>query len=188
MAACKTPKSCQAAPKKNSRFTERRSSRARFPPELRGRTAYPPGEYPIMLCHHRCGGRKGGVGKSTIARQPGRESSPPWVTPSPLGCRPQHSLAAWAAQGTGVLAACVQAVKHATPMNSKPHARRAEGRRHRSHRHPSRMPETTGRPAAGRSGAAAVRAFASRYLCPQDSLSLALHARAARRSKKPEFA
>jgi chromosome partitioning protein len=56
-------------------------------------------------------GRKGGIGKSTIAGNLAGEFVAMGWNVAALDTDPQHSLAAWADQGKGVLARCVQKVR-----------------------------------------------------------------------------
>lgn len=56
-------------------------------------------------------GRKGGIGKSTIAGNLASEFLTMGQTVVVLDADPQHSLVAWAAQGDGLLAKCVTCVE-----------------------------------------------------------------------------
>jgi chromosome partitioning protein len=69
-------------------------------------------------------GRKGGIGKSTIAGNLAAEFVALDRTVIALDADPQHSLAAWAKQGGGILSRCVQKVDHngSDDLRTKVHA------------------------------------------------------------------
>ncbi len=69
-------------------------------------------------------GRKGGIGKSTIAGNLAAEFTAMGRSVVVLDSDPQHSLAEWAAQGQGVLSRSVEKVKAAEGLRAK--ARNAE--------------------------------------------------------------
>jgi chromosome partitioning protein len=132
-------------------------------------------------------GRKGGVGKSTIAGNLAAEFARTGRSVIALDADPQHSLATWAEQGNGVLARSVERV--ADPKTLRAGARAAE-------KHvdvvvidtPPGMPEVLYQAALAADlvllpcGPSPLDLFALK-----EALSLSLKARAERRSKKPRI-
>ena len=71
-------------------------------------------------------GRKGGIGKSTIAGNLAAEFSALDRTIVALDADPQHSLVAWAEQGDGFLARCVEKVQRGSFDELRARVRAAE--------------------------------------------------------------
>jgi chromosome partitioning protein len=134
-------------------------------------------------------GRKGGVGKSTIAGNLAAEFDAMGHSVILLDADPQHSLAAWAAQGQGMLSHCVEKLKSADADALRARARSAEKTANIVIIDtPPGMPEITYQAAL----------VADLLLLPcgpspldlfsvKEALSLALKARAERRSKRPRI-
>ena len=134
-------------------------------------------------------GRKGGVGKSTIVGNLAGELSAMGRSVAVLDADPQHSLAAWAAQGEGMLSRCVEKVKGGDAETLRAKARAAEKTADVVLIDtPPGMPEITYQAAL----------VADLFLLPcgpspldlfslKEALSLALKARAERRSKRPRI-
>ena len=133
-------------------------------------------------------GRKGGVGKSTVVGNLAAEFVNMGRTVTVLDGDPQHSLVAWAGQGDGMLARCVQKVADAAgTLRSR--ARKAE-----KDADIVLIDTPPGMPEVGYQAALA----ADLLLLPcgpspldlfalKEALSLGLKARAERRSKKPRI-
>lgn len=134
-------------------------------------------------------GRKGGVGKSTITGNLAAEFVAMGRSVIVLDADPQHSLAVWAAQGDGMLSRCVEKVKATDTHTLRAGARAAEKAVDVVLIDtPPGMPETAYQAAL----------VADLVLLPcgpspldlfslKEALSLALRARAARRSKRPRI-
>jgi chromosome partitioning protein len=133
-------------------------------------------------------GRKGGIGKSTIAGNLAGEFAAMKKSVLLLDADPQHSLAAWAGQGEGVLAQCTEKVDGGAPESLKARVRKIKDVDVVVIDTPPGMPET----------AYAAAMVADLLLLPcgpspldlfalKEALALALKARAQRRSKKPRI-
>lgn len=132
-------------------------------------------------------GRKGGIGKSTIAGNLAAEFADMGRTVIVLDADPQHSLAAWAAQGEGMLSRCVERVHRGEAEELRTRARKADKNADIVVIDtPPGMTDTLYEAALAADlvllpcGPSPLDMFALK-----DALSLTLKARAERRSKKP---
>jgi chromosome partitioning protein len=133
-------------------------------------------------------GRKGGIGKSTIAGNLAGEFAAMNKSVLLLDADPQHSLVAWAAQGAGLLSRCVEKVDKGSPEELKARVRKVKDVDIVILDTPPGMPETT--------YAAAMVSDLMLLPCGpspldmyalKEALALALKARGQRRSKKPRI-
>ncbi len=132
-------------------------------------------------------GRKGGVGKSTIVGNLAAEFAAMGRSVAVLDADPQHSLVAWAEQGDGMLSRTVEKV--AVPAALRARARKAEEDTDIVFIDtPPGMPEVAYQAALAADlmllpcGPSPLDLFALK-----EALSMALKARAERRSKKPRI-
>lgn len=132
-------------------------------------------------------GRKGGIGKSTIAGNLAAEFAEMGKTVVVLDADPQHSLAAWASLGEGILSRCVERVHKGDADELRVRARKAAGKADIVLIDtPPGMTDTLYEAALAADlvllpcGPSPLDMLALR-----DALSLTLKARAERRSKKP---
>jgi chromosome partitioning protein len=134
-------------------------------------------------------GRKGGIGKSTIAGNLAAELMEMGWHVVAIDADPQHSLAVWAAQGDGMLSRTVEKVKNGDADTLRTKVRSLDKIADLIVIDtPPGMPETTFQAALLADlmllpcGASPLDLFALK-----EALSLALRARAERRSKKPRI-
>jgi len=134
-------------------------------------------------------GRKGGIGKSTIVGNLAAEFEDMGRTVALLDADPQHSLAAWAAQGDGILSRCVRKVSERDGHELRALARKAEKDADIVLIDtPPGMPQTAYEAALAADlvllpcGPSPLDLFALK-----EALSLVLKARAQRRSKRPRI-
>jgi chromosome partitioning protein len=134
-------------------------------------------------------GRKGGVGKSTIAGNLAAEFVAMGRTVAVLDADPQHSLVAWAAQGDGLLAQCVEMVNEGSGEDLRAKVRAAEKKVDVVLIDtPPGLPDTAFQAALVADLVLLPCGPSPLDLFPlKEALALALRARAQRRSKKPRI-
>jgi chromosome partitioning protein len=134
-------------------------------------------------------GRKGGIGKSTIAGNLAAEFAALGRSVIVLDADPQHSMAAWAAQGTGILAGCVQKVEPGSKDDLRARVRTSVKEADIVLIDtPPGMPEVTHQANMAADLTLLPCGPSPLDLFPlKEALSLALKARALRRSKKPRI-
>ena len=132
-------------------------------------------------------GRKGGVGKSTIAGNLAAEFEDMKYRVIALDADPQHSLAAWAGQGNGLLSRCVEKIADGENLRARAHKAEKEADIVVIDTPPG-LPDVTYQ-AALAADIALLPCGPSPLdlLALRQALSLCLKARAERRSKKPRI-
>jgi chromosome partitioning protein len=132
-------------------------------------------------------GRKGGIGKSTIVGNLAAEFAAMGQTVAVLDADPQHSLVMWAEQGDGILKRSVEKVSGADALRARARSAEKDADIVLIDTPPG-MPDTAYQAALAADlmllpcGPSPLDLFALK-----EALSLALRARAERRSKKPRI-
>ncbi len=134
-------------------------------------------------------GRKGGIGKSTIAGNLAAEFADTGHSVIVLDADPQHSLVAWAEQGEGLLSQCVQRIDQGDPAKLKAKVKAVAGQVDIVIIDtPPGMPETAYQAALVADLVLLPCGPSPLDLFPlKDAISLALKARAVRKAKKPRI-